>query len=274
MTQTTMAFIGAGNMAASIIGGLIAEGISPQAIVASDVNADILAALCAATGVRAADDNEQAVAQADIVVLAVKPQVMRQVVVPLADTVQRKKPLIVSIAAGITTDHLSAWLGDHVAIVRTMPNTPALLQKGATALYANPWVAKEQCRQVDQLMGAVGIVVWVDEEAQLDAVTAVSGSGPAYFFLVMEIMQTVGEQLGLTPDVAKLLVLQTALGATQMALDSDASLDQLRHQVTSPGGTTEAALNSLTSNGLHEMLAKALMAAHDRSRQLADSQPR
>jgi pyrroline-5-carboxylate reductase len=208
---------------------------------------------------------------ADVVVLAVKPQVMRSVLEPLQSIAQKQRPLLVSVAAGIREASLNSWLGGNLPIVRCMPNTPALVQAGATGLYANPQVNKEQRSLAESILRTVGITLWFDDEAKLDTVTAVSGSGPAYFFLVMEAMQAAAESLGLKPDDAKLLVVQTALGAARLALESEQQPAELRKQVTSKGGTTEAALNQLNAGGLVPLFAEALKAAEERSKELAQA---
>jgi pyrroline-5-carboxylate reductase len=264
-----IAFIGAGNMAASIIGGLVAEGFSAQSIAAADPSAESLARIQGVAPVRIATDNHSAVADADVVVLAVKPQVMRTVAEALAPALQAGKPLLISIAAGIEVASLARWLGPDLPIVRCMPNTPALVQRGATALYANAAVSAAQRELADRILRAVGIALWVDDEAALDAVTAVSGSGPAYFFLVMEAIQASGEALGLSPEVARQLTLQTALGAAQMAIASDVDAGELRRRVTSPNGTTERAVASFEDAGLRDIFLRALTACRDRSRELA-----
>ena len=269
MKDSTITFIGAGNMAASIIGGLIAKGFDANSITASDPFEESLQRLQQTAPVNTTQDNELAIASADVVVLAVKPQVMKQVAQGISAAVQARKPLIISIAAGIEINSLDKWLGGNLAIVRCMPNTPALVQTGATALYATPQVSEAQRQQADQILKAVGIARWVDNEAQLDAVTAVSGSGPAYFFLVMEAMQAAGEQLGLAPDLARQLTLQTALGSAQMAIESDVDTAELRRRVTSPGGTTHEAISTFENNGLRELFLQALTAARDRSESLA-----
>ena len=269
MSDLTITFIGAGNMAASIIGGLIAKGFNANNITASDPYADSLSRLQEVAPVNTTQDNDQAIASADVVVLAVKPQVMKQVAQGISAAVQARQPLVISIAAGIEINSLDKWLGGNLAIVRCMPNTPALVQTGATALYATTQVSEAQRQQADQILKAVGIARWVDDEAQLDAVTAVSGSGPAYFFLVMEAMQAAGEQLGLAPDLARQLTLQTALGSAQMAIESDVDVAELRRRVTSPGGTTFEAISTFEDNGLRELFLKALTAARDRSESLA-----
>lgn len=270
MASPKIAFIGGGNMASSIIGGLAAKGFSPKRIMASDPSADSLKALSKVAPVKTTQDNIAAVDFADVVVLAVKPQVMKTVVESIAVAVKRKKPLIISIAAGIDIASLEQWLGSKRAIVRCMPNTPALVQCGATALFANKRVDDEQYQLATKILRAVGIALWVDKESQLDAVTAVSGSGPAYFFMVMEAMQAAGEKLGLDPSIVRQLTLQTALGSAQMAIASDVDAAELRRRVTSPGGTTEQAIARFEEGGLRTLFEDALNAAHKRSITLAE----
>lgn len=269
MTSPQLAFIGAGNMASALIGGLVKQGFAPERIVASDPMAAMLEKLQGVAPVRVTSDNAAAVAEADVVVLAVKPQMMKQVLQPLAVVLQQRKPLIISIAAGIEIASIARWLGGDLPIVRCMPNTPALVQLGATGLYANASVNAAQKQLADSILRAVGIALWVDSEALLDAVTAVSGSGPAYFFLVMEAMQAAGEKLGLAPAVAAQLTRQTALGAARMALDSDVDVAELRRRVTSPNGTTERAIASFENDDLRGAFERALIACNDRSQQLA-----
>jgi len=264
-----IAFIGGGNMASAIIGGLVGQGYDASRIVASDPMPEILTRLSAVAPVTTTSDNLAAVADAGVVVLAVKPQVMAQVCKPLAATLQKTKPLIISIAAGITLQSLENWLGGGIAIVRSMPNTPALVKTGATALFGNSHVDDEAREIADHLLRAVGITAWTDSEAQLDAVTALSGSGPAYFFLLIEAMTAAGVALGLKPELATQLTLQTALGSARMAVDSDVDAAELRRRVTSPGGTTLAALTVMENAGLRDVISRALTAAEQRSRELA-----
>lgn len=268
MATTNITFIGAGNMASSIIGGLIAKGFSAQSITACDPYQPTLDQLATSTSVNTTQDHSNAIANADVVVLAVKPQVMKQVTESIAPAIQAQKPLIISIAAGIEMNSLDKWLGGNLAIVRTMPNTPALVQRGATALFSNQDVTVEQRELANQILSAVGLALWVEEEAKLDAVTALSGSGPAYFFLLMEAMQTAGEALGLNSEQASQLTLQTALGAAEMAIKSDVDSAELRRRVTSPNGTTEQAINSFEEAGFRQIVRTALGAACDRSEQL------
>lgn len=264
-----IAFIGAGNMAGALIRGLLADGISPDNLVATDLSVEQCRALEAATGILTTQDNAAAVAQADIVVLAVKPQALKDVALGIAEQVQASKPLVVSIAAGVRCDALDAWLGGETALIRTMPNTPAMIQCGATALYATEAVTGEQRQQAESLMRAVGLAQWVDDEAMIDAVTALSGSGPAYFFLVIEAMEAAGRELGLSAETAHLLTLQTALGAARMALESSESPETLRQRVTSPGGTTERAIGILEDGGVRDLFERALQGARDRSIELS-----
>lgn len=269
MSTMRIGFIGGGNMASSIIGGLVASGFAAEQIWASDPNADSLNKLLAVAPVNTASDNNALIAAVDVVILAVKPQIMKIVAGDIAASVQDRKPLIITIAAGVTSASLDAWLGGNTAIVRCMPNTPALVRSGATGLFANTEVNATQRAQAEQILQAVGLALWVDNEAQLDAVTALSGSGPAYFFLVMEAMQAKGLEMGLSAEVAKQLTLQTALGAAQMALGSDVDAAELRRRVTSPNGTTERAINILQAGGLEALFDQALEGARLRAEELA-----
>ena len=267
MTAPRITFIGGGNMAASLIGGMRAQGIAADAIAVSDPNASQRENLHAQHGVRVFSDNAAAVEGADIVLLAVKPQMMEQVCRDLAPSLGQR-PLIISIAAGITCANLQQWLGE-LPTVRCMPNTPALLRQGISGLYASTEVSEEQRAQASRVLESVGAVVWLDNEQQINAVTAVSGSGPAYFFLMIEAMTTAGKQLGLPREVAAQLTLQTALGAARMACESGVDAAELRRQVTSPNGTTAAAIAAFEDGGFRDLVATALKAASDRSVELA-----
>ena len=205
-----IAFIGAGNMAGALISGLLADGVPPERLIATDPSPDKCASLAAATGIRTLEDNREAAAQADTVVLAVKPQVIKQVAQELADTLQKHQPLVISIAAGIRCDNLAAWLGGGLPLVRTMPNTPAMIQSGATVLYATEAVSETQREQAESLMRAVGLTQWVDDESLMDAVTALSGSGPAYFFLVLEAMEDAARERWMSRYKGQVLTLATA----------------------------------------------------------------
>jgi len=271
MTETTLAFIGGGNMAASLVGGLIADGWKPANIRIADTDTRRLEELAGRFGVATTADNLKAAEQADAIVLAIKPQVIKPVTQELAGLVEAQHPLVISIAAGIREASLRNWLGEHTAIVRSMPNTPALVQSGATALYANPNTSEDQRNIAESILRAVGVAIWVDDEALMDAVTALSGSGPAYFFLFMEAMQAAGRELGLPEKTAHLLTLQTAFGAAKMApLESSEDVADLRAHVTSPGGTTERAIQCFQGGGLEAIVLKAIKAAAERSRELGN----
>lgn len=269
MKTQKIGFIGGGNMASSLIKGLLASGHRAKDLWVSDVDTVKLQYFAAHLQVNTTSDNSAVAEASDVLVLAVKPQVMRDVAEALAATVQRKKPLVVSIAAGITQRSLLTWLGGRMPIVRCMPNTPALVLSGATALHANSFVSDEQQDSAENILRAVGVTVWVNDETQLDAVTAISGSGPAYFFLLMEAMEKAALQMGLSEPVARLLVQQTALGAAKIALESSESPQQLRQQVTSPGGTTQRALETFAQAGFEDIVVKALSAARDRAVEMA-----
>jgi pyrroline-5-carboxylate reductase len=270
MKTQKIGFIGGGNMATSLISGLTAAGHEPSTIWVSDVNAEQLKSLAERLKVNVTASNETVVNESDVVVLAVKPQIMRDVAKQIAPAIRQRKPLVVSIAAGISERSLSAWLGEDIAIVRCMPNTPALVLTGATALHANDKVGTEQRSMAENILRSVGIALWVRDEKELDAVTAVSGSGPAYYFLLMEAMEKAAVELGLTEDTARLLVLQTALGAAKIALESSESPEQLRKRVTSPGGTTQRAIETFQQGGFEELVLKALHAARDRSVEMSN----
>ena len=268
MIDGTISFIGGGNMAASLIGGLIADGRDPASIYVTDVDTAKLEALADAFRIQTSSDNEEAVRLASAVVFAVKPQAMAPVVKGVAVAGKAHRPLFVSIAAGVREADILRWLGFDAAIVRSMPNTPSLVGSGATALYANENVSDEQRNLAESVLRAVGLTVWVDDEHLLDAVTALSGSGPAYYFLLMESMERAGIALGLSKDQARVLTIQTAFGAAKMALESSEAPATLRARVTSPGGTTERALDALTAGGMEHLVHKALGAAHARSVEL------
>lgn len=265
MNNTRIAFIGAGNMANSLIGGLLAQGFLPKNIFASDPHEATRKNIATQYAVSTSDDNGEAVQKAEVVVLAVKPQAMKPVAQGIASLVQQQKPLVISIAAGISIESLQQWLGAATAIVRCMPNTPALVQCGATGLFANACVSESQKHLAKTILDAVGISLWLKEEKQLDAVTALSGSGPAYYFLLMEAMIKAGIAQGLDPETAKQLTLQTALGAARMASASADSPAELRRKVTSPNGTTEQAILSFQQNHFEVIVEQAMAAAGQRS---------
>ncbi len=270
MIQGTIALIGCGNMGRCLLSGLIADGYSIQRLRVSDVRADRLRLITNRFPVSTSTDNTRIIQGADVVVLAVKPEVMKTVATTLAAAIGWQRPLVISIAAGISTRSLSQWLGPEVAIVRAMPNTPALVGSGAAALFANKFVQQQHREIAELVFRAVGLTVWLDDETFMDAVTAVSGSGPAYFFLLMELMERSAIGMGLPRDLARLLILQTACGAAKMALEASVSAATLRNQVTSPGGTTEQAIRVLQDAGLSGIVDQALKAAQRRSQELAN----
>ena len=269
MKTKKIGFIGGGNMANSLISGLIASGHSAQQIWVADSDQEKLSSLATSMHVNTSATNDALIAEVDVVVLAVKPQSIATVINASKASFDKANILLVSIAAGINQQSLSKWLGGDKAIVRCMPNTPALVQTGATGLHANKNVTEEQHDLAENIMRSVGISIWVENESELDVVTAVSGSGPAYFFLLMEAMEKSALELGLTEHTARLLIEQTALGAAKIALESSESPGELRERVTSPGGTTEQAINTFNQGGFTELVSKALQAAQDRSIQLA-----
>jgi pyrroline-5-carboxylate reductase len=265
-----IAFIGGGNMAAALIGGLVRKGLAPAHIAVADPNAEALAKLASAFHVTTAADNAAAAAGAEVIVLAVKPQLMRGVVLALRGAVAvSPAPLVLSVAGGIPHSALTRWLGPTVPVVRTMPNRPALEGFGATGLYAPPAVGAAHRALAESVMAAVSFTVWVEHEAQMDTVTALSGSGPAYFFLLMEALEAAARERGLPAEIAHRLTIETAFGAAQMARSAADSLATLREQVTSKGGTTAAALAVLESAGLRGIVAHAVAAADRRSAELA-----
>ncbi|CDH46285.1 MAG: pyrroline-5-carboxylate reductase [Candidatus Competibacteraceae bacterium] len=271
MKDIPIAFIGGGNMARSLIGGLIADGYDPDCIWVAEPDASQREFLRSRFGVHTGADNPVIAAKATVIVLAVKPQLLQGVAQQLAAVIQGCPPLVISIAAGVRELDLRRWLGGgSLALVRTMPNTPALVSSGASALFANEFVSEDHRQLAESLLRAVGVTVWVNDERLLDVVTALSGSGPAYFFLLMEVLEQAGAALGLDADTARLLTLQTAFGAAKMALESAESPATLRVRVTSPGGTTERALTVLCEGGMELLVSKALEAARHRAKELGD----
>ncbi len=262
------AFVGGGNMGGALVRGLIARGLPAQNIAVGEAVQARRIALADELGVHVSADNREAIQGADVVVLAVKPQDMAGTVQALAGAFTAKMPLLLSIAAGIRADDIAAWSAG-APVVRAMPNRPALNATGATALYARPGLNAAQRELAEQVLGAVGTTVWVADEDALDVVTALSGSGPAYFFLLAELMTDAAVNLGLERASARELAIQTLFGSGHMARDSDGDLARLRAEVTSKGGTTEAALRSFDGANLRGIVAAALGAATERSREMA-----
>ncbi len=254
-------------MASSLMLGLIDKGRDAGTLIAADPS-EAQRAQLQLNGIEVHSDNIILAKRSRVLVLAVKPQILKTVVTKLS-SVLTTRHLLISIAAGVPLQSIETWAGQTLPVVRCMPNTPALVGAGMTALYANLAVTPEQRDTAEAILSAVGKIAWVREERDLDAVTAVSGSGPAYFFYFMQAMQKEGERLGLKPELTRTLVLETAYGAALMARESNAEVSELRHNVTSPGGTTEAALNVLEKFHTRDIIGRALTAAAERSRQLA-----
>ena len=265
-----ISFIGGGNMAQALISGLVSCGVKPSLITVADPSSEAREQL-AAKGLNTVDpttDAKAAVIGADIVVLAVKPQVMKAVVSGFADVLD--KQLVISVAAGLSTELLSNMLGGYSNIVRAMPNTPAMIQMGATGLYGTDDISAEQKQLATAVMEASGLVMWVDNEEHMHAVTAVSGSAPAYMFYFIESMVDGAVALGLDKEQASALAMQTMLGAAKMAMGSEDSAAELRRKVTSPNGTTQAAIESMQANDISRQIVEAMQACYDRSQALSE----
>jgi pyrroline-5-carboxylate reductase len=269
MTNRRLAILGAGNMGRALIAGLLRSGTRAEHIAVGEHVAAARETLARELGISASPDNAAAVEGASVVLLAVKPQDAASVLAPLAGRWATASPLIISVVAGVRVAALQAWCGSGVPVVRAMPNRPALVGAGATGLYAPPSVTTAQRAIVEQVLGSVGELVWVDNEDALDVVAALSGSGPAYFFLLAELMAEAGTQLGLEAAAARRLAAVTLYGAGLLAHGEDAQLARLRAEVTSPGGTTAAALRAFADADLRGIVARALEAATRRSRELA-----
>jgi len=265
---TTIGFIGAGNMAYAIISGLINNGFCADNIKISDKNESLLSLRKQEFNLEVFTDNIELAAHCDVIILAVKPQILSSVCHQLKDSLKANM-LIISIAAGVRAHDIDRWLGGNAAIVRTMPNTPALLNQGVTGMFANECVSDTQKELAISILDSVGQSLWVSTEKMLDAVTALSGSGPAYFFLMIESMTNAGIALGLDEQTAQTLSIQTALGASMMADTSNHSPKELRANVTSPNGTTQAAIESFQDQNFEMVVAHAMRAAFDRSSELA-----
>ncbi len=269
--MTRIAFIGGGNMARSLIGGLLKTGVAADSVSVAEPSAEARQTLGRDFGVASYADNQLAVADAEVIVLAVKPQIMPTLHANLHDILQRKRPMLISIAAGVRLRQLEHWFGTGLAIVRCMPNTPALIGAGATALCANDRVGPAQKAQAQHILDAVGITRWVDDERLMDTVTALSGSGPAYFFALVEHLVAAAVAQGLPRDIARALAAQTCLGAGRMLAESGDDPAVLRQRVTSPHGTTQAALESFSADDLPRIVARAVAAATHRGEEMSAS---
>jgi pyrroline-5-carboxylate reductase len=273
MNTKKIGFIGGGNMATYLLKGLIASGHPSQQLWVADPNAKALETISSQLmDVHCCTDNLAVANAVDVVVFAVKPDVLKQVALDMADIITAKQVLVVSIAAGISQASLSKWLGENTAIVRCMPNTPSAVLTGASGMYANLNVTEQQRDLAENILRSVGIALWLDQEQDIDAVTAVSGSGPAYYFLLMEAMEKAALELGLTEITARLLIQQTALGAAKIALESTDSPQRLRQHVTSPNGTTQKAIETFQAGGFEALVIKALHAARNRSIDLSQEE--
>lgn len=269
MNNPNIAFIGGGNMARSLIGGLIARGVSARTLRVAEPVPVLREALASDYGVSVFEQAADATGDAGTWVFAVKPQVMRSVCEALSTQARATRPLSISIAAGITASQLQRWLGGDAAVIRAMPNTPALLGAGVTGLFANAQVSIEGRSLCENLLSSAGKTVWIADEEKMDAVTAVSGSGPAYVFLLAEAMEAAAKAEGLGDDAARTLVLQTVLGAARMLTESEETPAELRRRVTSPNGTTQAAIETFQTGGFEKLVADAIAAATERGRQLS-----
>ena len=269
MNKVRISFLGGGNMASALIGGLVERGADASAIQVVDLLPENCARLAARFGVRAVTEIDESFVHCDLLLLSVKPQQMREAIAPLAGKLSDQ--LVVSIAAGLRLDDLARWLGGHRRLVRCMPNTPALIGAGVSGLYADPSVDAPGREAAESVMRAVGSVVWVEREALIDAVTAVSGSGPAYVFHFIEALEAGGRSLGFDQATARQLAIDTMLGAARLAAGSDEPPGILRERVTSKGGTTEAALASMAESGVFDAIVRAIAAAEARGRELGDA---
>ena len=261
-------FLGGGNMANALIGGLLKTGFAASDIAVIDPGAEARAKLVSSYGIRCYEATEPAAIDCDVLLLAVKPQQMRDVCTALAPYI--KQQMVISIAAGLRLADMSRWLGGYDKLVRTMPNTPALIGAGVTGLYALPAVSADERARAERILQAVGSTLWIDDESQMDAVTAVSGSGPAYAFLFIEALQQAAAELGFTPEQARQLSIDTALGAAKLAAQSDEPASVLRERVTSKGGTTEAALRRMAERGVKDGIVAGILAADARGRELGE----
>ena len=268
MQHPTLGFIGGGNMATAIINGMLASGYPAERIWVCDPNANQLTSL-AQGGVNTTDQAGALLPKCDVITLAVKPQILKSVIEPLATAVQQHQPLIVSVAAGVSAESIDRWLGGNTAIIRTMPNTPALVQTGATGLYANDRVSQSMRSSIDDIFKAIGVTVWVDQEADLHAVTAAGGSAPAYFFRFMEAMSKAAQNQGLSEDQALQLIVQTCLGAAKMVQQTGENPAELKRRVMSPKGTTEQAILRFDEGGLDALVEDAMNACSRRSVELS-----
>jgi pyrroline-5-carboxylate reductase len=270
MKKAKIGFLGGGNIAKSVIAGLIKDGTDPTTLLVADRHPEKLADLSAHYGVHIFNNVLEVTERANILILAVKPINFEALCRDIRPALHHTRPLIISLATGIRIHDMSAWLGTKLPIIRAMPNTPAMLQAGATGLYANTETSSSEREMAEKIMRSVGITAWLNKEEDIEAIIAIAGSAPAYYFRIMELMQEIGEEMGLSPDITKLFITQTLFGAGKMALESPRSLAELRTQVTSKGGTTQAALQALEAGGLKDLLHEALHAARHRGLEIGE----
>lgn len=257
-------------MSESLIGGMIASGHKASLIQVSEPDEKRRELLEKKYGVNAIKSNNELVNHCDMILFAVKPQLLQQVALPLRQVVQERKPAVISIAAGVRSADLEKWLGGELAIVRVMPNTPALVRAGVSGLYANHRVSDQQKNLAESVMRAVGLTVWLENESQMDIVTALSGSGPAYIFRIIEAMENAATRSGLARETSRLLAIETVLGAAKLAVESEDSPAELRQKVTSPGGTTEQGLIQLEQGDIEKLIQNVINAAIKRSQEMGD----
>ena len=271
MKTLRLSFVGGGNMARSMIAGLISDGMASQCITVSEPKPALRNELISDFGIRTFIDNHSAIEDSDVVIFAIKPQIMEDVISQLADCLMQKDYLLLSIAAGISIKNIESWVGKKLSIVRAMPNSASLIRGGITALFSNPDVSPEKCEQAESIMLSIGKTIWLNDESLMDAVTAISGSGPAYFFYLMEALEQAALMAGLDQKTSRLLTIETALGAARLATETNESPSALRKRVTSPGGTTAAATEVLDENGTLNTIKRAVFSAKNRSQELSNT---
>jgi len=271
MKNLRLSFVGGGNMARSMIGGLIGDGMAPQCITVGEPKLACRHELAGDFGIRTFINNDSAIENSDLVIFAIKPQIMKDVISQLSDRLIQKDYLLLSIAAGISIKNIESWVGKTLPIVRAMPNSASLIRGGITALCSNPEVSPEKREQAESVMLSIGKALWLNDETLMDAVTAISGSGPAYFFYLMEALEQAALMAGLDQTTSRLLTVETALGAARLATETSESPSLLRQRVTSPGGTTAAATEVLDKDGALDTIKRAVFAAKNRSRELSNT---
>ena len=271
MKNLRLSFVGGGNMARSMIGGLIGDGMAPRCITVGEPDPACRHELMGDFGITTFINNDSAIEDSDVVIFAIKPQIMQDVISQLADRLIQKDYLLLSIAAGISIKNIESWIGKMLPIVRAMPNSASVIRGGITALCSNPEVSLEQRGQAESIMLSIGKAIWLNDETLMDAVTAISGSGPAYFFYLMEALEQAALMAVLDQTTSRLLTIETALGAARLATETSESPSVLRKRVTSPGGTTAAATEILDQEGALDIIKKAVIAAKNRSKELSNT---